>query len=119
MLRFMGEAPLGPLFVCEVEAYLSIAGTTADRLGLGAVGEASFVRQLSRGSCAAAGHRRPGPTLDGPAFQCRAAPGDRGGDAVPGWVGSGHGRRSAAPRFISGRTRSRVRGRCAKVPEHR
>ena len=41
VLGFMGEAPLGPLFACEVEAYLSITGTPAQRLGLGAVGEAS------------------------------------------------------------------------------
>ena len=49
VLGFMGEAPLGPLFACEVDAYLSITGTPAQRLGLGAVGEASFVRRLRAG----------------------------------------------------------------------
>ena len=49
VLGFMGEPPLGPLFACEVDAYLSITGTGADRLGAGAVGDASFVRQLRAG----------------------------------------------------------------------
>ena len=49
VLGYMGEPPLGPLFACEVDAYLSITGTTAHRLGLGAVGEASFVRGLRAG----------------------------------------------------------------------
>ena len=49
VLGFMGEAPLGSLFACEVDAYLSITGTPAQRLGLGAVGEASFVRRLRAG----------------------------------------------------------------------
>ena len=49
VLGFMGEAPLGPLFACEVDAFLSITRTGAERLGLGAVGEASFVRRLRAG----------------------------------------------------------------------
>ena len=49
VLGFMGEPPLGPLFACEVDAYLSITGTAAERLGLAAVGEAAFVRRLRAG----------------------------------------------------------------------
>lgn len=49
VLGFMGEPPLGPLFACEVDAYLSITGTAADRLGLAAAGEAAFVRRLRAG----------------------------------------------------------------------
>ena len=49
VLRFMGEPPLGPVFACEVDAYLSITGTPAQRLGIGALGEASFVSQLRAG----------------------------------------------------------------------
>ncbi len=49
VLGFMGEPLLGPLFACEVDAYLSITGTAAQQLGLGAVGEASFVRRLRAG----------------------------------------------------------------------
>ena len=49
VLGFMGEAPLGPLFACEVDAYLSITATPAQRLGLAAVGEASFVQGLRAG----------------------------------------------------------------------
>ena len=49
VLRFMGEAPLGPLFACEVEAYLGITDTPAQRLGLGALGEASFVSRIRAG----------------------------------------------------------------------
>ena len=58
VLGFMGEPPLGPLFACEVDAYLSIARTSAHQLGLGAVGEASFVRRLR------AGHAPPLGTVD-------------------------------------------------------
>ena len=49
VLAFMGEAPLGPLFACEVGAYLGITGTGAHRLGLGAVDDVSFVRRLRVG----------------------------------------------------------------------
>ena len=49
VLAFIGEAPLGPLFACEVDAFLGITGTGAHRLGLGAVGDASFVRKLRAG----------------------------------------------------------------------
>lgn len=49
VLGFMGEPPLGPLFACEVDAYLSIAGTAGERLRLGAVGEAAFVKRLRAG----------------------------------------------------------------------
>ena len=49
VLGFMGEPLLGPLFACEVDAYLSITGTPAERLGLAAVGEAAFVRRLRAG----------------------------------------------------------------------
>ena len=48
-LRLMGEPPLGPLFARELDAYLGITGTTARRLGLGAVGEASFVERFRAG----------------------------------------------------------------------
>ena len=49
VLGFMGEEPLGPLFECEVEAYLGITGTPARRLGAGAVGDALFVSRLREG----------------------------------------------------------------------
>ena len=49
VLGFMGEPPLGPLFACEVDAYLSITGTAAERLGVAAVGEAAFVRRVRAG----------------------------------------------------------------------
>ena len=49
VLGFMGEPPPGPLFACEVDICLSITGTAADRLGLAAVAEAAFARQLRAG----------------------------------------------------------------------
>ena len=58
VLGFMGEPLLGPLFACEVDAYLSITGTPGERLGLAAVGEAAFVRRLR------AGHALPPSEVD-------------------------------------------------------
>ncbi|MCZ0953914.1 MAG: helix-turn-helix domain-containing protein [Rhodospirillaceae bacterium] len=49
VLGFMGEEPLGPLFECEVEAYLGLTGMPTHRLGVGAVGDASFVSRLREG----------------------------------------------------------------------
>ena len=53
VLEFMGEPSPGPLFGYEVNAYRAITGARAYRLGLDAVGDASFVT-------------RPGPTPNPP-----------------------------------------------------
>ncbi len=50
VLVFMGEAPLGPAFRAEVEAFLSVTGTKAYLLGADAVSDPSFVPRLRRGS---------------------------------------------------------------------
>ena len=49
----MGEAPLGPVFACEVNAYVSITHTPAQRLGIGALGEANdcMLRKTLTVSC--------------------------------------------------------------------
>lgn len=49
VLAFMGEQPLGPLFAWELEAFLGITGTGAQRLGLGAVGDMAFVKRIRVG----------------------------------------------------------------------
>ena len=48
-LEFMGEPPLGTLFHNEIEAYQEITGTKAYQLGLGSVGDRSFVTNLHNG----------------------------------------------------------------------
>ena len=118
VLVFTGEPPLGPLFGCEVDAYLSITGTAAERLGLGAVGDAAFVRRLRAGHAPLLGEVDRGETLDGHALQCRAAPRDCRGDAVPGLVAGGPGRRGAARRIRSVGTRLQRGVRSAQVRGH-
>lgn len=49
VLGFMGDSPLGPAFLGEVEAYLSVTGMKRSVLGARAVGNPSFVAQLYRG----------------------------------------------------------------------
>ena len=49
VLGFMGDSPLGPAFLGEVEAYLSETGMKRSVLGARAVGNPSFVSQLYRG----------------------------------------------------------------------
>ena len=50
VLSFMGERPLGPLFLCEVEAFIAVTGTKAWVLGHRATGNPSFVTRLRRGA---------------------------------------------------------------------
>ena len=49
VLAFIGEAPAGPAFRTEVEAFIEITGTKAYVLGLDAAGDPSFVARLRRG----------------------------------------------------------------------
>ena len=49
LLAFMGEAPIGPVFLCEIEAFLSVTRTKAYLLGLDAAGDPSFVTRLRKG----------------------------------------------------------------------
>lgn len=49
VLDFMGDSPLGPAFLGEVEAYLSVTGLKRSVLGARAVGNPSFASQLCRG----------------------------------------------------------------------
>lgn len=46
LLRFMGEAPIGPEFVREVEAFLKVTGMRPVRFGIDATGEPSFVKVI-------------------------------------------------------------------------
>ena len=48
VLRFMGQAPIGPMFRREVEAFLGVTGTGEANLGLQAAGDPSFVEKLRR-----------------------------------------------------------------------
>lgn len=48
-LEFMGEPPLGTLFLKEIEAYLSITGIRAYKLGFEATGDRSVVTNLLNG----------------------------------------------------------------------
>lgn len=52
LLRFMGEAPIGPVFRREVEAFLEVTGTEAARTGIDAVGDSRFVNNLRAGDTA-------------------------------------------------------------------
>ena len=50
VLSFMGEAPAGPAFRAEVEAFLAVTGIKRSVLGIGAKGNPSFVAHLRRGT---------------------------------------------------------------------
>ena len=50
LLAFIGEAPLGPRFRCEVEAFLRITRTKRALFGLEAAGDPSFVARLKSGA---------------------------------------------------------------------
>ena len=65
LLSFMGERPLGPLFLLEVEAFIAVTGTKAWVLGHRATGNPSFCDAASPGRLAAARHRGAGARLDG------------------------------------------------------
>ena len=49
VLAFIGEAPVGPAFRAEVEAFIEITRTKPYVLGLDAAGDPSFVARLRRG----------------------------------------------------------------------
>ena len=50
LLAFIGEAPMGPRFRCEVEAFLRITRTKRALFGLEAAGDPSFVARLKSGA---------------------------------------------------------------------
>ena len=50
VLRFIGEAPIGPMFRREVEAFLSVTGKRSITPGLKAAGDPTFVARLRKGS---------------------------------------------------------------------
>ena len=50
LLAFIGEAPLGPRFRCEVEAFLTMTRTKRAVFGLEAAGSPSFVARLMAGA---------------------------------------------------------------------
>ena len=49
-LAFMGAEPIGPAFVREVEAFLTVTGAKPSMFGLEAVGDPSFVVRLRAGA---------------------------------------------------------------------
>ena len=49
VLVYMGEAPAGPAFRAEVEAFLAVTGIKRSVLSVAATGNPSFVAQLCRG----------------------------------------------------------------------
>ena len=49
VLAFMGEAPVGPAFRAEVEAFLAVTGIKRSLFGREATGNPSFVAHLRRG----------------------------------------------------------------------
>lgn len=50
VLRFMDEAPIGPMFRREVEAFIGVTGTRHANLGLKAAGDSAFVAKLRNGA---------------------------------------------------------------------
>ena len=46
LLGFMGEAPVGPVFVREVEGFLEVTGIRPARFGIDVVGVPSFVKVI-------------------------------------------------------------------------
>ena len=50
VLRFMDEAPIGPMFRREVEAFIGVTGTRHANLGSRAAGDSSFVAKLRNGA---------------------------------------------------------------------
>ena len=49
VLAFLGEEPMGPRFLCEIEAWLRVTRTKAHLFGRQALGDPTFVLRLSRG----------------------------------------------------------------------
>ena len=49
VLTFLGEAPIGPRFLREIEAFLEVTGIKPHVLGEQALGDPSFVLRLERG----------------------------------------------------------------------
>ena len=49
VLAFLGEEPMGPRFLCEIEAWLRVTRTKPHLLGRQALGDPTFVLRLSRG----------------------------------------------------------------------
>ena len=97
VLVWMGEAPAGPAFRAEVEAFLAVTGIKRSVLGVAATGNPSFVAQLRPGRIAAAFDRRAGAGLDGDA-------GERGGaagDPQAGGPGAGRPGRRPVVRTVS------------------
>ena len=50
VLQYMNEAPIGPAFRNEVEAFLSRTGMKPGKFGTGAMGDPSFVQKLRSGA---------------------------------------------------------------------
>ena len=50
VLSFMGEAPIGPMFRREVEAFVAVTGAGHSHLGLKATGDPGFVDKLRNGA---------------------------------------------------------------------
>ena len=50
VLRFMGQAPIGPMFRREMEVFLGVTGTGEANLGLKAAGDPFFVEKLRQGA---------------------------------------------------------------------
>ena len=49
VLAFLGEEPMGPRFLCEIEAWLRVTRTRPHLFGRQALGDPTFVLRLSRG----------------------------------------------------------------------
>ena len=64
LLCYMNQAPIGPGFVSEVEAFLSDTGIGHRRFGSIAAGDPLFMRKLQTGASAPAFHRRAGAGVD-------------------------------------------------------
>lgn len=92
-LEYMGEAPLRPLVMRELEAYMGITGTKAYVLGSEAVGDPSYVSRLREGVSPSLGTLdqarrwmgRHSSTVERRAIVAATLQGN--------WVGAGAGRR--------------------------
>ena len=134
VLTFMGEPRLGPLFACEVEAYLGITGTGAQGLGQGAVGDASFVRRFRAGNSpplravdrvrrwmgmhASTAQRRAIAAATLYPQWWRAEVGVRTQHAVSRGVGPGYTRAGAPPRYLDTRQAAEMIGLSPRTMEY-
>ena len=110
LLRFMGEAPIGPEFVREVEVFLEVTGIRPARFGIDATGEPNFVKVIrTRGTT------RLG-TVDLVRAHMRRTADTTQRTVIAGMLEDG-GRRSSA--VAAGTVSQRGKRRCGRFPSVR